>query len=680
MYADSATPDITEALPAVFSSRTATATSVRTGFLWDYEIDGIGFQRKTGTDATYRRRSVPIQKQQSDTATDPGEHSLGGDWLRSQSSFHLGSGIKYYEPGDDKDTQYRFADSQGVDVWTAGEVKGLAAAGAAPTLPGGVGELDHGEKSFLSGDIYSARGSVYHFWASGQSLGSAGTSWFDTPTVMPAGTVTGTISGLCRIQDGVLISTSAGIYFWDIYYSDPWTVCLYGDGGIDLGTYNAVLKYLKGRILFAYQEKIWEIPLDRDGGRTVPSLAVNMSNSPYSFVWRGFADGPNCIYALGGGQIYRIGLRDNGSLSPTLDQPYEVARVPSGESIVQIDTYLNKYIALSTTSGLRMGAISSDGSITYGPILISDATGALAFWGDFLFVAGGSGPRTPSVQFSTQVYRVSLRDTIGSTPLAFPWAKDVVLPRAGSVSSISAGMFGLTYQDAPYISAVSQNTGSYTYGGLLIQDDSFPEWHDAWLKTGLIRYSTLENKSFRSIDINCDPTSFFSGAALTASVVADTSEIPLGTCSSSNPSLSSIGTGLSSTRQNIALKFTFAPEPYGHSPRWTATLNSYQVRATPSPPRTRQVQVPLSISDENRDANGGKFGTDFFGWERLKDLEAIEDAGQVITFLDRHLGETFQATVEQIDFVRDDHDGSGNQGGLGRKGMSGTCLLTMRKL
>ena len=35
-----------------------------------------------------------------------------------------------------------------------------------------------------------------------------------------------------------------------------------------------------------------------------------------------------------------------------------------------------------------------------------------------------------------------------------------------------------------------------------------------------------------------------------------------------------------------------------------------------------------------------------------KDLEAIEDAGQVITFPGPPPRETFQATVEQIDFVR----------------------------
>ena len=50
----------------------------------------------------------------------PGEQSLDGFWLRSQVSFHKGAGIKYYEPGSEKETQYRFDDSEGVDVWTPG--------------------------------------------------------------------------------------------------------------------------------------------------------------------------------------------------------------------------------------------------------------------------------------------------------------------------------------------------------------------------------------------------------------------------------------------------------------------------------------------------------------------------------------------------------------------------------
>ncbi len=48
--------------------------------------------------------------------------SLTGWWIRSQSSFHGGEGIKFYDPSAGETVAHRFTDSKGVDVWTKGEV------------------------------------------------------------------------------------------------------------------------------------------------------------------------------------------------------------------------------------------------------------------------------------------------------------------------------------------------------------------------------------------------------------------------------------------------------------------------------------------------------------------------------------------------------------------------------
>ena len=189
MYADSATPDITEALPPSSPSRTATATSGERGSSGT-TIDGIGFQRKTGTDATIGVARFPFRSSRAIPPLILGSTALAGTGcaVSRPSTWDLAS--KYYEAGETTRTPSIGSPTpRGVDVWTAGEVKGPRRRPPL-TLPGGVGELDHGEKSFLSGDICSAGDPCITSGPLGSPSVSAGTSWFDTPTVMPAGTVT----------------------------------------------------------------------------------------------------------------------------------------------------------------------------------------------------------------------------------------------------------------------------------------------------------------------------------------------------------------------------------------------------------------------------------------------------------------------------------------------------------
>ena len=64
--------DITESIPSLLSAREATSASIANGILWDYTIGGIGFMRWAGDQVAYRRRSIPVQKNQFDASGDPG--------------------------------------------------------------------------------------------------------------------------------------------------------------------------------------------------------------------------------------------------------------------------------------------------------------------------------------------------------------------------------------------------------------------------------------------------------------------------------------------------------------------------------------------------------------------------------------------------------------------------------
>ena len=115
--------DISEDMPYDVSTTTVSDKFTLTDTAYDVVIDNIPFILKVDNQNPYIRQTAQYRKEQFDNSTEPGEQSLTGWWLRSQTSFHNGAGIEYYEPGIDAQSLHRFKDSRGVDVWTIGEAK-----------------------------------------------------------------------------------------------------------------------------------------------------------------------------------------------------------------------------------------------------------------------------------------------------------------------------------------------------------------------------------------------------------------------------------------------------------------------------------------------------------------------------------------------------------------------------
>ncbi len=90
--------DITEGIPYVLSNPVGAINYSSTGEAYDIAIGGQPFFLATSDDTPYRRVTAQYRKQQYDQTREAGEQSLTGWWFRSQSSFHLGQGIKYFEP------------------------------------------------------------------------------------------------------------------------------------------------------------------------------------------------------------------------------------------------------------------------------------------------------------------------------------------------------------------------------------------------------------------------------------------------------------------------------------------------------------------------------------------------------------------------------------------------------
>ena len=92
-----------------------------TSNVYDVAIGGQPFLLAASDKYPYQRQTATYRKQQFDNTKEVGEQSFEGWWLRSQSSFHNGAGINYLDPYVSENVQYRFNDSEGVDVWTPGQ-------------------------------------------------------------------------------------------------------------------------------------------------------------------------------------------------------------------------------------------------------------------------------------------------------------------------------------------------------------------------------------------------------------------------------------------------------------------------------------------------------------------------------------------------------------------------------
>jgi hypothetical protein len=130
--------DITEGLPYTLSNPAGSTNYSATGEAYDIAIAGLPFFLLNSDEAPYRRVTAQYRKQQIDQSREPGEQTLTGWWLRSQSSFHYGQGIKFFEPIQDESLRFQYTESKGIDVWTKGQATLLKSCVSQHITTGGI--------------------------------------------------------------------------------------------------------------------------------------------------------------------------------------------------------------------------------------------------------------------------------------------------------------------------------------------------------------------------------------------------------------------------------------------------------------------------------------------------------------------------------------------------------------
>ena len=599
---------------------------------YDVAIGGLPFFYGINNDRPYERQTAPYKKQQFDNSKEPGEQTLEGWWIRSQSSFHRGAGITFFDPSAGEEVDYRFKTSQGVDVWTKGQVTLLKKVNAGHetttssqklrsirySSTDAVLSLDGHDVDKILGD-----GTAVHFidYNSGTddpvyAICDDGTTAYWATNDIDASV------NKAHLYKKALTLTS----------SDADTL-MFNVNSYTFTAGKVVMEWVKGRIILCADNKIYELTPSTS---SLPSAIFTHPNTSYTFT--SVAESGAAIYVAGyaGTQsaIYKFTLSSAGAIT-SLTSAVVAAEMPIGEIIHSIKYYLG-YMVIGTSKGIRVATVSvDDGSIAYGPLIVetSQPVYDFAFRDRFVWA-------TTKVEGNAGLTRIDLSEQI--SPLRFAYANDVYTDSTSNTTT-SCAFLGTSNR------IVFTAATSYHF------IESASEYIDSgFLQTGFIRYGTLEPKNFKRVRCRGD---YSNGGLLIAPVDEDGTVYETAIYNSTLGAPEVNTTNPPGSQEYIGLKFTLSryEDPTDTSSTKDTlgpTFKGYQLRALPATPRQRLVQLPLYCFDIETDRYNVQVGYDSRAWERIQALEDLESTGDEIIFQDFTTGEQATCVVESVSFQR----------------------------
>jgi len=708
--------DITEAIPVPLSNPTSAVNYTATGEAYDVAINGQPFFLMTSDDTPYRRVTAQYRKQQYDQTREAGEQSLTGWWFRSQSSFHLGQGIKFFEPAQDEGLRFQYTESKGVDVWTKGQATLILDVDPAHITESAIqandrpGQFLRSIKWVKSGNTYNGclmldgydidkvyptitatvttkaltsnvatlTTSAAHGLSVGMLVTVAGVdatfngdytitavtsttlSYAKTASNVTSTAATGTVSSnVTHFQD----YASVGAYKIYAYCDDgvyAYWIALIDDAGTDktalykklltddatvsptemfkttsIVVNNAAMEFTKERIVACINNKVFEI------STTAAALPTAVYTHPVDdFTYTSITSSGAAIYVTGysGSQsnIQKFTLTSAGVM-PTLTSAITAAEMPSGERIFKISYYLG-YMLIGTDKGLRVAAVSDDGSLAYGPLVFESEQPIYDFAARDKYVWCATNvdgaPGTTRIDLSTQI-----------SPLVFPYAWDTYYyPETtgdritGRVTTACAFLNG-----TDRLAFTTNYSGS---NGRVYIESATRLVYQGELQTGFVRYNTLENKIFKLLQARVDTTN---GGFSIKSIDSGNVENNLGSFSQ-NQDVPEVTISYPTLPQEY-LGFKFIIKRSTADTSKGALFTGYQLKSLPAVERQRIIQYPLICFDIEKDKFGVEVGYAGRAWDRMSTLEGIENQGDTIRVEDFRTGDSFLGLIEELDFI-----------------------------
>ena len=617
----------------------STAIWQNTDVAYDVAIGGLPFIYAINDSRPYIRQTAPFRKDQFDNGTEPGEQSLTGWWIRSQMSFHSGTGINFYDPATtDENGKYRFADSKGIDVWTKGQATLLKDVVNEHQTTGPVTGTDHQHPNqhVRSVQWNGTNGVLLH-------------DEYDVDKIAADGTVTHVVDYLTGGAEPVRAICDDGVYFY-------WVSNATAGGANKLHMYKklisddtdtipspmftatgvviqyAAMEFIKDRIILCVNNSVYELSTTASA---LPTAVYTNPNTNYHYTSIA-ASGP-AIYTAGHSGIYSTIQKytlSTAGVMPTLTSAVVAAELPAGEIVEKIYYYLG-YMMIGTNKGVRAAIVSDqDGSINYGPLIVETAQPVYDFAARdrFIWAATGIG------SLDAGLTRIDLGNELET--LRFAYANDLQASQTTEHYTTGVAFLGTTNR-------LAFCTAYETTDGAIYLESATELVPSGYITTGNIRYGTLEPKNFKRLLGRGD---FTYGSMTLETVDKDGIEYDHISYDAAIRPVE-VGTERPETAQEyVAYKFIMYRD--GTDATKGPIFKGYQAKATIATPRQRVMRFPVYCFDVETDKYNTIVGYEGRAFDRIQTLEDVEETGDVLTWQDLSTGESRQAVIEQVTFTR----------------------------
>ena len=706
--------DITEGIPYVLSNPAGNTTYALTGEAYDVSIGGQPFFIAASDDNPYRRVTAQYRKQQIDQSREPGEQTLTGWWLRSQSSFHYGQGIKFFEPIQDESLRFQYTESKGIDVWTKGQATLLKSSDSQHVVTGGI-RTDGRPWQYARSIQWTTDSNTYD----GVLLADE----YDVDKVFPKITVS--ISNKALTSNVATLTTTAvhGL-------CTGMEIVITGVDATFNGTYR--ITGVPTTSTFTYAKTASNVastpvsPVGTGVAEVIHFIDYN-SGSDYP-VFAICDDGTNAYWVtnrlVGANQrltVYKKALTGDSTTANT--QMFQSTTVASTNATMEytkeriIMCVNDSVYEFPTTQASMPTAVYShkDPDHIFTSITSSGAA---------IYISGYSG-------IQSNIYKFTLT-TAGAMPTLTSAITAAELPAGEIVFKIAyyLGNMAIGTNQGMRMADASQLDGSITYGALIFEsnqpvyDFCFRDRY-IWASTGVDGQAGLTrvdmgqplgNLQFPYAWDLYDPDDTLGHYTTACAFLGDTSRLVF--CNAGNGANGTIYVESASTlmsegylqtgyvryntlelknfkllqaRVNTAnggvavdsitddgiyyrignfsqgedvpevninypntsqeyLGFSFTLFRSSSDTTKGPLFTGYQIKALPAIPRQRLIQYPLFCFDHESDKFGNEIGYEGSAYDRLTSLEAIENLGDTIRVQDFRTGESYIGLIEEMDF------------------------------
>lgn len=531
--------------PALY---TGTSTSNLVPFPFPVSIDGHAYAVEWDSTAIgvwgakIKRETLPLVRQQADNSNTPGEQSISPEqlWRRSQDTWLYGEGQTYLDRATSEIRRYH--DGYGIDPWNPWQL----------TL------LNDTALTYASSNsnLQCVNTGTYIYIIDGTNVKYSS----DMTTWTTVTGITGTPVSIDTDGGNIYIAAGTnGIYSGTVGTS---SVTSFVTGTVTL------VRFTKDRLMAAGSGKLYNII----SSGSLPTPLLDLSGRSYS--WVDITGALTEIYAAGfsgdKSTIYRTQILADGT---ALAVPTVAAELPDGEIARSLGSYLG-YVLIGTDKGVRFCQVNSDGSLTLGGIITTDAP-VYCFEPQDRFVWYGLSNYDGG---NSYLGRMDL--TTFNATLVPAYAGDIAAHSQGTVRSV------ITFNNKRYFTVDG-------YG--LVGELSTPVASGSFV-SGVIAYGISDPKIAMFLDIKHEPLQ----GTITAGIVANKSDQNVEVTDANTLGTSSVQGSVSPQfpfpcgqlqGENFQVVLTLKPDASGNRP----ILTRWVLRSFPTPVRTTNWNVPLMI-------------------------------------------------------------------------------------